>query len=120
VTIRRKSTGMTTAATRRDRNCALCTRSCVSTASGVGFNCRVRPEPQAAGARSRWLYVYPHSWDRLNCAEFSDTQRNSRAPRVACSQLLSLPAGFVVDPCRLIRGCGFAGGCDVRVLLRGL
>jgi hypothetical protein len=40
VTIRRKSTDMTTAATRRDRNCALLTRSCVSTASGVGFNRR--------------------------------------------------------------------------------
>jgi hypothetical protein len=109
VTIRRKSTDMTTAATRRDRNCALRTRSCVSTASGVGFNCRLRPEPQAAGARSGWLYVYPRSWDRLNCAEFSDTQRNSRAPRIACSRLASLPAGFVAGPWQRIRGRGSEG-----------
>jgi hypothetical protein len=52
--------------------------------------------------------------------DFPDTHRNSRAPRVVCSQFASLPSGFVVDPCRLIRGRGFAGGGDVRALPRGL
>ena len=50
--------------------------------------------------------------------DFPDTHTNSRAARIACSRLASLPAGFVVGPCRLVRGRGFAGGCDVRALPR--
>jgi hypothetical protein len=50
--------------------------------------------------------------------EFRDTHRNSRAPRIACSQLASLPSGCVVDPCRLVRGRGVAGGRCSRVAAR--
>jgi hypothetical protein len=62
--------------------------------------------------------LIPTSSSHIHTKKFQDTHRISRAPRIAYSQLASLPSGIVVDAWRRIRSRGLAGGDDVRVVLR--